>query len=76
MAKAKIVYYCTACGNETAKWQGKCAACGAWNTIEEHIEKPSPITNSKATAGTGRKPQRLCEVTENDTIRFSTEWAS
>ena len=39
MAKAKTVFYCTSCGNETPRWQGRCPSCGAWNTIEEHIEK-------------------------------------
>ena len=28
MAKIKTVYFCTSCGNETPKWQGKCPACG------------------------------------------------
>ena len=40
MAKTKTVFYCTSCGNEFPKWQGKCPACGEWNTMEEHVEKP------------------------------------
>ena len=40
MAKTKTIFYCTSCGNETHQWQGKCPGCGAWNTLEEHIEKP------------------------------------
>ena len=28
--KEKTVYYCTECGNETMKWQGRCPACGQW----------------------------------------------
>lgn len=48
MAKTKTVFYCTSCGNETPKWQGRCAACGAWNTIEEHIEKPTPVGKGKS----------------------------
>ena len=35
MAKQKTIYCCSACGNETANWAGKCPACGAWNTLEE-----------------------------------------
>ena len=31
--KAKTLFYCTECGNEMPKWQGKCPACGAWNTV-------------------------------------------
>jgi len=73
MAKVKTVYYCTACGNETAKWQGRCSACGAWNTIEEHVEKPAPIGRAKDTGfHNGRSAQRLCQVTSEDEIRFST----
>lgn len=74
MAKAKTVFYCTNCGNETPRWQGKCPACGAWNTIEEHIEKPA-ISGSKAKSapiGQSRHPQRLQEIPIVGEIRFST----
>ena len=40
MAKTKTVFFCTNCGNESAKWLGRCPGCGAFNTMEEHIEKP------------------------------------
>ena len=73
MAKTKSVFFCTACGNETPKWQGHCAACGAWNTIEEHIEKPLPIGRAKPAAiGESRNAQRLSEVSSDTEIRFST----
>lgn len=73
MAKTKTVFYCTACGNETPRWQGRCSACGAWNTIEEHVEKPAAIGKAKAApVGLTRKPQRLSQVDSGDEIRFST----
>ncbi len=73
MAKAKTVYYCTVCGNETPKWQGKCAACGAWNTIEEHVEKPVAAGKMRAMpVGTTRTAQRLNEVSCEAEIRFFT----
>jgi DNA repair protein RadA/Sms len=28
-------FFCTACGNEEARWFGRCPACGAWNTAAE-----------------------------------------
>lgn len=37
MAKVKRAYFCSDCGYETPKWLGKCPACGAWNTITEHV---------------------------------------
>lgn len=73
MAKAKTVFYCTACGNETPKWQGRCPSCGAWNTLEEHIEKPAaPGRPKTAPVGMSRKPQRLIQVDTDAEIRFST----
>ena len=74
MAKEKTVFYCTNCGNETPRWQGKCPACGAWNTIEEHIEKPA-AGGSRAKSspvGQSRRPQRLQEIPIDGETRFST----
>jgi len=68
MAKAKTVFYCTECGNETLKWQGKCPACGAWNTIEEHKESP----RAAGPAGMRKKPERLSDMETEEEIRFGT----
>lgn len=40
MAKTRSVYVCQNCGAESAKWIGKCNACGEWNTyVEQRISK-------------------------------------
>ncbi len=76
--KAKTIFYCTECGNETPKWQGKCAACGAWNTIVEQ-----PVESKKKTgAAQGRggsslrtaanRPHPANEVELTDELRFQT----
>ena len=74
MAKTKTVFYCTSCGNETPRWQGRCTACGAWNTIEEYIEKPtvSGTKGKSAPVGQSRRPQKLSDVAAEGEIRFST----
>ena len=73
MAKAKTVFYCTSCGNESPKWQGRCSACGAWNTMQEHIEKPVAAGKAKSSpVGMSRKPQQISEVDCDSEIRFST----
>lgn len=73
MAKTKTVFFCTNCGNESPKWQGRCTACGAWNTMEEHIEKPIVVGKAKsAPVGQSRVPQKLSQVDTGDEIRFST----
>ena len=73
MAKAKSIFFCTNCGNETPKWMGRCPGCGAFNTMEEHIEKTSPAGKTKASSvGNNRRPQRIREVTSEGESRFST----
>lgn len=41
MAKEKTVYVCTNCGLESPKWQGRCTACGEWNTFKEMTIRPA-----------------------------------
>ena len=73
MAKTKTIFFCTNCGNETPKWMGRCPGCGAYNTMEEHIEKPVAAGKTKsAPIGASRKPQRIREVTSEGELRFTT----
>ena len=73
MAKTKTVFFCTTCGGETPKWQGKCPACGAWNTLQEHIERPAaPGRAASSPIGGGRKAKTISQVTSDGEIRFST----
>ena len=39
--KNTIEYVCQHCGAVYPKWQGKCDACGEWNTIEEEKSESS-----------------------------------
>ena len=73
MAKVKTIYFCTECGNETPKWQGKCPSCGAWNTLQEHIEKAVAPGRVKSSAvGCTNRPKTISQVDSGDEIRFST----
>ena len=73
MAKTRTIFYCTSCGNETPQWQGRCPACGAWNTLQEHIEKPSLPGKAKAApVGASRTPKKLSQVDTDSEIRFFT----
>lgn len=72
MAKNKVVYFCTDCGAESLKWQGRCPACGAWNTMTEHIEKATPTGRAKGTSYGAVEAKRLCEVDSECRTRFST----
>lgn len=43
MAKDKTMFVCENCGQESAKWIGKCPSCGQWNTFKEIKVKPAAI---------------------------------
>ena len=50
MSKRNPTFVCQNCGAAFSRWQGKCEACGEWNTLsEEGADRP---------AGPGRKPGR------------------
>lgn len=73
MAKAKTVFFCTECGNELLKWQGKCPVCGQWDTIKEHIEKPAaPGLVRSGTMQLAHDVQKLNHVATDSETRFST----
>lgn len=73
MSKTRSVYFCTSCGNESPKWQGRCPACGQWNTLQEHIEKPLPRgRGSHSPVGISRTAQRLSDIVSDSEIRFTT----
>jgi len=36
--RTRTRYQCRECGGIEPKWTGQCAACGAWNTLEEFVE--------------------------------------
>ncbi|HTC09835.1 MAG TPA: DNA repair protein RadA [Acetobacteraceae bacterium] len=42
MAKPTSRHVCQSCGAVSAKWSGRCEACGAWNTIVEEAIAPRP----------------------------------
>lgn len=46
------MWFCTECGAGSPKWEGRCPACGAWNTmVEEKVASSSK--------GAGKLSQRL-----------------
>ncbi|WP_299350134.1 DNA repair protein RadA [uncultured Shimia sp.] len=60
MAKSKTQFSCTACGNITNKWSGRCDACGEWNTIVED----TPLSAGPAAASLGSSKGRSITLTD------------
>jgi len=71
LAKIKTVYICQSCGGTSAKWQGQCPSCQAWNTLEEGL--PEVGSNSRFQGLAQSLPrQKLSAITAEDLPRFST----
>ena len=71
----KSAWFCSNCGNESAKWEGRCPACGEWNTMVE--EKVPASTATKGPRGTLRltadeisRPQKVSEITAEQEQRI------
>jgi DNA repair protein RadA/Sms len=62
MAKLKSVYVCTSCGNQSAKWLGRCTACGEWNTYQEEITSSNKTQNTSIPGIVALEPTLLHEV--------------
>lgn len=76
MAKIKKAWFCTACGNESPKWMGKCPACGEWNTMVEEVvskEADSGMTsrNRSFLENANSKPQSLSQIHTGQESRIS-----
>jgi len=71
--KPKTIFYCTECGNETAKWAGQCPACRSWNTlVEQKFETSSKASGKSKHTVSASMPKSLADVDGGDELRFST----
>lgn len=68
MGKGKTVFSCGECGYESPKWLGRCAGCGAWNSMVEELRQ-----KAKNAAGTAAvQVLTLDELAETAAPRIST----
>ena len=77
--KEKIMYVCDNCGQESAKWIGKCPACGQWNTFKEIRSLPPTPSKGRGLGGGGgisdrgrdtAKVLRLKDISSHDDPRI------
>lgn len=56
MAKDRVMYVCDNCGQESAKWIGKCPSCGQWNTYKEfRVPASTGSVASRPSSARGRE---------------------
>ena len=71
MAKNKSMWVCTSCGADSPKWEGRCPACGAWNTmVEEKIPTASRSKSRKGALVAKTRPQKVSEIETADLPRI------
>src|ERR1700748_3873872 len=54
MAKRTSSFICQNCGAVYQRWQGKCDACGEWNSIAEETSAIAAVPVSQRPRGRGR----------------------
>ena len=74
--KAKHVFVCQECGAQSPKWLGRCADCGAWNSlVEERVPDPAtaPAGHRYGTLVPGGGAAQLyADVQASTSARIST----
>lgn len=75
MAKTKTIWYCTECGADSPKWEGKCPACGAWNTLVEERAPAKSASRKTGAGGLKARPVKVSdlEATEESRIKMPSQ---
>lgn len=69
--KTKTLFICSGCQQAYPKWQGKCDACQAWNTLEEKRQAPKSSPKRQFTSMTA--PKRLSDIQSKNSDRIITD---
>ena len=79
MAKPQNRYVCQQCGAAHPRWQGRCEACGAWNSIVEELPretsprgldagKGKALAFSRLDGAAAQIPRRVSGIVEFDRV--------
>ena len=69
MGREPAVFECTACGQRSQKWLGRCPGCGGWNTFEQ---VPGELRSEPRSRGTAAEPVALSDAELADSPRVAT----
>ncbi|MDX5347391.1 MAG: DNA repair protein RadA [Hymenobacteraceae bacterium] len=79
MAKIKTSYFCQNCGAQSAKWIGRCPACGEWNTYVEEVVQREEVTptavwkvGSSSSRTVSSKPTAINDISFQESDRVVT----
>lgn len=57
-------FACSACGEVSPKWQGRCSSCLEWNTLVEEVERPGVRRSAPPAAATTTTMDSAAAATE------------
>jgi DNA repair protein RadA/Sms len=66
----RSLFVCQNCGQESAKWLGRCPSCNSWNSFVEEIR--TKTKESRRSSGTTTQPVLLSKVPLIDKLRQPT----
>ncbi len=80
MPRSSSVFVCSACGQETGRWAGRCPGCGEWNSLVEQVRAPAAAAGRGAggvgargaTTGIAVAPVALRDIEAVEHERLST----
>lgn len=72
MARPSSIFVCSACGDQSARWQGRCPGCGDWNTLVEELRADARRDRAGGRRSRPVAPVTLAEVEASQVPRLST----
>ncbi len=73
MAKSKLEFVCSECGDTSPKWAGQCSSCGGWNCLTEMVTlKSKDGGRFSGYSGEGARVVTLNELESSAEIMSST----
>src|SRR5918996_146876 len=70
--KQKTTFACQECGSQSQKWLGRCADCGAWNSLVEERTAAAPRDEGRSSIATGSGARLYDDIDTTAKDRLST----
>lgn len=66
----KVTFLCSECGDTFSRWEGRCPACGAWNTLAEFaVPAIAKTKEPRRSVRTESAPQELASISVDSSPR-------
>ena len=74
--KSKTIFACQECGAQASKWMGRCADCGAWNSLVEERPVPEAVAagavEKRYSLAVAAGPQLYADISTVNARRLTT----